>query len=186
WGDEGKGKLVDVFSKEADYVVRSHGGANAGHTLVVGDKKIVLHLMPSGILHDHIKCIISSGVVLDIEAIQTEIEQLRQSGYPVGSEQLMISESCTLLMPFHKALDRARESDENGQKIGTTGRGIGPAYEDRAARKALIFGDLFDPPTLRDKISRALREKKFLLENLYNQPAPTVEELELVLQKAAE
>ncbi|MEI7974122.1 MAG: adenylosuccinate synthetase, partial [Bdellovibrio sp.] len=145
WGDEGKGKLVDVFSSAADMVVRYQGGANAGHTLVVGGQKMVLHLIPSGILHPNTICVIGPGVVLDIEGLQKEIENLKKSGFLQDPNQLLVSDSASVLMPYHKALDRARESDLSDQKIGTLGKGIGPAYEDRASRRGLTLADLYEP-----------------------------------------
>lgn len=167
WGDEGKGKIVDVFAAKADMVVRYQGGANAGHTLVVDGVKTVLHLIPSGILHADTTCVIAPGVVIDIEALAGEIRKLKSNGYLQNSKQLLISDSCTLILPYHKALDAARESSLSNEKIGTTGKGIGPAYEDRAARRALVFGDLFDPETLGKKLDLALSEKNSLLEKVY-------------------
>lgn len=169
WGDEGKGKIVDVFSTNADFVVRYQGGANAGHTLVVEGKKTVLHLIPSGILHPETKCIIGPGVVLDLEGIIQEIETIQSQGYLKNPAQLTISDSTTLLLPFHKTLDKAREASLSDKKIGTTGRGIGPAYEDRVARRALIFSDIFDHTTLKEKLQLAIKEKNYLLKNLYKE-----------------
>ncbi len=167
WGDEGKGKVVDVFSAQADLVVRYQGGANAGHTLVVDGKKTVLHLIPSGILHPETTCIIAAGVVLDIETVCTEIDALKISGLLADPKQLLISDSATVLMPYHRHLDQAREKALGQEKIGTTGKGIGPAYEDRAGRKAILFGDLFNRETLKAKLDSALKEKNFLLKEYY-------------------
>ncbi|MCB9085917.1 MAG: adenylosuccinate synthase [Bdellovibrionaceae bacterium] len=167
WGDEGKGKVVDVFSAEADFVVRYQGGANAGHTLIVDGQKTVLHLVPSGVLHTKTKCIIASGVVLDVATLWEEICALKANGLLQDSSQLMISDSATVLMTYHRQLDAAREVAAGHEKIGTTGKGIGPAYEDRAGRKALLFGDLFQPDTLKAKLETALKEKNFLLEKFY-------------------
>ena len=167
WGDEGKGKVVDVFSAESDFVIRYQGGANAGHTLIVGGKKTVLHLVPSGVLHSSTKCVIASGVVLDVATLWKEICALKANGLLQDPSQLMISDSATVLMTYHRQLDRAREIAAGHEKIGTTGKGIGPAYEDRAGRKALLFGDLFQPDTLKDKLKATLQEKNFLLENFY-------------------
>lgn len=167
WGDEGKGKIVDVFSAKADLVVRFQGGANAGHTLVVNGEKTVLHLIPSGILHSDTSCLIASGVVIDVEGLLVEIQKLKATGYLTNPKQLLISESATLILPYHKALDSAREKSLSEGKIGTTGKGIGPAYEDRAARRALVFGDLFDPESLDAKLQLALSEKNALLEKVY-------------------
>ena len=142
WGDEGKGKLVDVFAANADVVVRFQGGANAGHTLVVNGQKTVLHLIPSGVLRPETGCVITAAVVIDVFSLAEEIRKLKQSGYLQNPKQLMISDSATILLPFHKAIDAARETALSEGKIGTTGKGIGPAYEDRAARRAILFGDL--------------------------------------------
>ncbi len=176
WGDEGKGKLIDVFSESADVVIRSQGGANAGHTLVVDEQKIVLHLIPSGILHEKIKCIISAGVVLDLDSILQEIDQLKGHGYLKDDKQLAISEACTVLLPYHKAIDAARESTAKN-KIGTTCRGIGPAYEDRASRRALVFGDLYRDEDIREKLAHAIEEKNFLLTKFYKQDPINLDEL---------
>jgi len=158
WGDEGKGKIVDVFAAKADMVVRYQGGSNAGHTLVVKGEKTVLHLIPSGILHAETTCVIAPGVVIDVEGLCGEIQKLKGSGYLKNAKQLMISDSCTIILPYHKALDAARESALSDKKIGTTGKGIGPAYEDRAARRALVFADLFDHEGLEKKIDLSLQE----------------------------
>jgi len=167
WGDEGKGKVIDVFSAQADFVVRYQGGANAGHTLVVNGVKTVLHLVPSGILHPKTICIIAAGVALDVEEVASEIRALKTAELLQNSEQLKISDSATVLLNYHRLLDVAREKDLGHEKIGTTGKGIGPAYEDRASRKAILFGDLFDKDKLKAKLDSSLREKNFLLENFY-------------------
>ncbi|RME15176.1 MAG: adenylosuccinate synthase [Bdellovibrio sp.] len=177
WGDEGKGKVVDVFSAEADYVIRYQGGANAGHTLTVDGKKTILHLIPSGILHPHTTCIIGSGVVLDVETLHEEITTLQKSGFLQRPEQLLISDGATVLLPYHRALDQAREEKRGLSKIGTTGKGIGPAYEDRASRKALLFGDLFHHDSLEAKLEASLQEKNFLLEHFYQKPPFSAKEL---------
>lgn len=176
WGDEGKGKVVDVFSAEADYVVRYQGGANAGHTLIVDGQKTVLHLVPSGILHKNTKCIIGPGVVLDIQTVHDEIKALQDAGHITSPDQLMISELCTVIMPYHRMLDKAREEAAGHEKIGTTGKGIGPAYEDRASRKAILFGDLFYKDTLRKKLELSLKEKNLLFEKCYNLPKADIDE----------
>jgi adenylosuccinate synthase len=170
WGDEGKGKLVDVFASHADTVVRFQGGSNAGHTLVVNGKKTVLHLIPSGILHSEKTCLIASGVVVDVFGLAEEIRQLKATGLPLTAQQLLISDTATVLLPYHKALDQAREKSLSDGKIGTTGKGIGPAYEDRSARRALIMSDLFDGPQLLRKLEFVLKEKNALLKNLYDAP----------------
>jgi adenylosuccinate synthase len=185
WGDEGKGKVVDVFSAQADYVVRYQGGANAGHTLVVNGKKTVLHLIPSGILHPKVTCIIASGVVIDIELILNEIRALKAAGYIQREGQLLISDSATIILPYHKELDRAREEALGNEKIGTTGKGIGPAYEDRASRRAILFQDIFDKSTLRAKIEKSLEEKNYLLTK-YGKPAIKADDIFDLAVKCAE
>lgn len=186
WGDEGKGKIVDVFAAKADMVVRYQGGANAGHTLVVDGKKTVLHLIPSGILHPEKTCVIGSGVVIDPESICKEIRSLKDAGYLQNPKQLLISDACTLILPYHKALDAAREKALSDKKIGTTGKGIGPAYEDRAARRALVFGDLFDLDVARKKLELALSEKNSLLEKVYGEKAFSVADMLSFLSQIAE
>jgi len=177
WGDEGKGKLIDVFAEKADMVVRYQGGANAGHTLVVNGQKTVLHLVPSGILHPETTCVIAPGVVIDVFAIRDEIRKLKDSGYLQNSKQLMISDTATIILPYHKALDAAREAALSDGKIGTTGKGIGPAYEDRASRRAVLFGDIFNRETLKAKVELALREKNFMLENYYKSQGFKVDDI---------
>lgn len=167
WGDEGKGKLIDVFAEKADMVVRYQGGANAGHTLVVNGQKTVLHLVPSGILHPDTTCVIASGVVIDVFSIRDEIKKLKDNGFLQSPKQLLISDTAAIILPYHKALDAARETALSDNKIGTTGKGIGPAYEDRASRRAVLFGDIFNKETLKAKVELALREKNFMLENYY-------------------
>ncbi|MBX3041580.1 MAG: adenylosuccinate synthase [Bdellovibrionaceae bacterium] len=186
WGDEGKGKLVDVFASKADMVVRYQGGANAGHTLVVNGKKTVLHLIPSGILHPDTTCVVTSGVVVDVFGILDEIKGLKNNDLLQNPKQLLISDAATVLLPSHKALDAAREASLTGEKkIGTTGKGIGPAYEDRASRRALLFGDLFDRETLRAKLELHLKEKNHLLETLYGQEPIGIEGLLAQIEQVA-
>ncbi len=177
WGDEGKGKVVDVFSAQSDMVVRYQGGANAGHTLIVNNVKTVLHLVPSGILHPKTTCIIGAGVVLDLEEVAKEINDLKTAGMITDPQQLRISDSATVVLSVHRQLDVAREKALGNEKIGTTGRGIGPAYEDRASRKAILFGDLFETATLKQKLEVCLKEKNFLLEKYYNEIPVAVEPL---------
>lgn len=177
WGDEGKGKVVDVFSASADLVVRYQGGANAGHTLVVNGVKTVLHLIPSGILHAKCTCMIAPGVVLDIEEVIKEIRDLKEAGVLTNPEALRISDQCTVLLSYHRKLDAAREKAAGNEKIGTTGKGIGPAYEDRAARKAILFGDLFDRERLRVKLESSLKEKNFMLTQYFKEEPVEVEPL---------
>lgn len=186
WGDEGKGKIVDVFADRADMVVRYQGGANAGHTLVVDGKKTVLHLIPSGVLHANTTCVIASGVVLDLDGLLEEIRLLKANGYLANNKQLLISDSCTLILPYHKAIDKAREQSLSSEKIGTTGKGIGPAYEDRAARRALILADIFEPNLLEKKLDLALSEKNALLEKVYGLEKFSATELKKTLLKIAE
>jgi len=156
WGDEGKGKIVDLLSSEADTIVRFQGGHNAGHTLVVGDKIFKLSLLPSGIIRENKIAVIGNGVVLDPWKLLEEIEQLSSRGIKVGSERLIISENTPLILPFHKDLDLLREKRAGKEKIGTTGRGIGPAYEDKVGRRALRTGDLQNA----DEIKRKLKNMK--------------------------
>lgn len=170
WGDEGKGKLVDVLAANADLIVRFQGGSNAGHTLVVNGKKTVLHLIPSGILHADKTCVIAAGVVIDIFGLTDEIKKLKETGFNITPSQLLISDNATALLPYHKALDKARETALSDGKIGTTGKGIGPAYEDRSARRALVMSDLFDNSTLMQKLEFVLKEKNALFTNLYDLP----------------
>ena len=168
WGDEGKGKLVDIFASQMDYVVRYQGGANAGHTLNINGDKIILHLIPSGVLRSHTTCVIGAGVVLDVFGVMDEIQALKKFGYLKNDHQLVISESATVLLDYHKHLDQLREEKAGKLKIGTTGRGIGPAYEDRISRKALCFKDLFLPvDELKEKIILSSKEKLFLMKDYY-------------------
>ncbi|WP_196139633.1 adenylosuccinate synthase [Aliikangiella sp. G2MR2-5] len=169
WGDEGKGKIVDLLTDRVSAVVRYQGGHNAGHTLVIDGKKTVLHLIPSGILRDDVKCLIGNGVVLSPEALATEMKMLEDNGVPVR-ERLRISSACTLILPYHIALDQAREAAKTGdKKIGTTGRGIGPAYEDKVARRGLRVDDLFYPERLKEKLTEVLEYHNFVLTNYYKQ-----------------
>lgn len=178
WGDEGKGKVVDVFSAQADMVIRYQGGANAGHTLIVNGEKTVLHLVPSGVLHSKTTCVIAAGVVLDVLKLAEEIRALKLNGLLSNPEQLKISDSCTLILPHHKSIDLARETAMGNEKLGTTGKGIGPAYEERASRKALLFGDLFGPiEGVREKLTSSMQEKNFLLKEFYKQEPISVDEI---------
>jgi adenylosuccinate synthase len=168
WGDEGKGKIVDWLTDRAQGVVRFQGGHNAGHTLVIGAKKTVLHLIPSGILRGSVDCFIGNGVVVSPEALLAEVDELEQAGVNNVVARLIISEACPLILPYHVALDRARES---AKKIGTTGRGIGPAYEDKVARRALRLQDLLHPERFAAKLEALLEFHNFVLQNYYRQPA---------------
>jgi adenylosuccinate synthase len=164
WGDEGKGKIVDLLTEYAEVVVRFQGGNNAGHTVVVGREKIILHLIPSGALYPGKKCVIGNGVVVDPRVLLEEIDELRSRGYLLSDEQLMVSEDAHLIMPYHISIDRARERMKGAGKIGTTGRGIGPAYEDKVAREGIRVGDLLDPELFRDKLQAILSLKNAYLE----------------------
>ena len=166
WGDEGKGKIVDLLTETANVVVRFQGGHNAGHTLVINGEKTVLHLIPSGILREGSHCLIGNGVVLAPDALFTEIEGLEASGVPV-TERLGISEACPLIMPHHVALDLARERKRGKDAIGTTGRGIGPAYEDKVARRGLRLGDLVYDFDFADKLASVMEYHNFMLKNYY-------------------
>jgi adenylosuccinate synthase len=163
WGDEGKGKVVDLLASRADLVVRFQGGNNAGHTLVVNGEQTVCHLIPSGILHENKKCLIGNGVVVDPEVLLEEMNTLREKGVLIGPECLSLSEKAHLIMPYHRAIDLAREAAKGRDKLGTTGRGIGPCYEDKVARTGVRAVDLLELDTLELKIKNNLKEKNFYL-----------------------
>ncbi|MBE2896316.1 adenylosuccinate synthase [Pasteurellaceae bacterium HPA106] len=167
WGDEGKGKIVDLLTDRVKYVVRYQGGHNAGHTLIINGEKTVLRLIPSGILHDNVTCLIGNGVVLSPTALMQEMGELESRGVNVR-ERLLISEACPLILPYHVAMDHARESALGKKAIGTTGRGIGPAYEDKVARRGLRVGDLFDREGFASKLQTILDYYNFQLENYYH------------------
>ena len=167
WGDEGKGKIVDLLTDQAGVVVRFQGGHNAGHTLVIDGEKTVLHLIPSGILRENVACLIGNGVVLSPEAALKEIGELEAKGVPVR-DRLKISPACPLILPYHVALDQARESKRGNEKIGTTGRGIGPAYEDKAGRRGLRLGDLQDEQRFTRKLRDVMEYHNFSLEKYYH------------------
>ena len=169
WGDEGKGKIVDLLTERASAVTRFQGGHNAGHTLVIGGKKTVLSLIPSGILRKDVRSFIGNGVVLSLEALLTEAESLSRQGVPVF-DRLRISPACPLILPSHVVLDRARERARGANAIGTTGRGIGPAYEDKAARRALRVADLFKPEHFGNRLREVLDFHNFLLQRYYELP----------------
>ncbi|MGF6189174.1 adenylosuccinate synthase [Serratia sp. 2723] len=166
WGDEGKGKVVDLLTERAQYVVRYQGGHNAGHTLVINGEKTVLHLIPSGILRENVTSVIGNGVVLAPDALMKEMGELEARGIPVR-ERLLLSEACPLILPYHVALDNAREKARGAKAIGTTGRGIGPAYEDKVARRGLRVGDLFDKATFAVKLKDIIDYHNFQLVNYY-------------------
>ena len=166
WGDEGKGKIVDLVTEQVNHVVRFQGGHNAGHTLVIEGKKTVLHLIPSGILHEGVTCYIGNGVVLCPEALMKEIVELEEQGVPVR-ERLRLSPACPLILSYHIALDQARETKRGAGKIGTTGRGIGPAYEDKVSRRGLRLGDLLNPEGFAEKLKDVLEYHNFSLTQYY-------------------
>ena len=167
WGDEGKGKIVDLLTDQVSLVARFQGGHNAGHTLVIDGQKTVLHLIPSGILRDDVSCMIGNGVVLAPDALLKEIASLEENGVPVR-ERLRLSPACPLILPFHVALDQAREKKRGNDKIGTTGRGIGPAYEDKVARRGLRLGDLFDEQLFATQLKEVMEYHNFVLVNYYH------------------
>ena len=166
WGDEGKGKVVDLLTERAAAVVRFQGGHNAGHTLVIDGAKTVLHLIPSGVLREGVLCLIGNGVVLSPGALLEEIETLEQRGVP-AVERLRISEACPLILPYHVALDNAREEARGKKAIGTTGRGIGPAYEDKVSRRGLRLGDLLDPAGFAERLREVMEYHNFALEHYF-------------------
>ena len=175
WGDEGKGKIVDLLTEQVKYVARFQGGHNAGHTLVIEGKKTVLHLIPSGILHDGVTCLIGNGVVLAPDALMKEITELEENGVPVR-ERLRLSPACPLILPYHVALDQAREIARGADKIGTTGRGIGPAYEDKVARRGLRLGDLLDKEAFAVKLKEVMTYHNHVLTSYFNAEPVSYEE----------
>ncbi|BBB30986.1 adenylosuccinate synthase [Neptunomonas japonica] len=166
WGDEGKGKIVDLLTEQVSAVARFQGGHNAGHTLVIDGKKTVLHLIPSGILREKVLCLIGNGVVLSPEALLKEMRGLEEAGVPVR-ERLRLSPACPLILPYHVALDQAREAARGEAKIGTTGRGIGPAYEDKVARRGLRLSDLMNAERFEAKLREVMKYHNFVLKNYY-------------------
>ncbi len=184
WGDEGKGKIVDLLTKYADYVVRFQGGNNAGHTLVIDGKVFIFHLIPSGILYDNKTCMIGNGVVLDPVVLLQEMAELAEKGLVVTPDRFMISEGAQLLMPYHARIDQAGEAAlSEGKKIGTTGRGIGPCYMDKVGRIGLKVGDFADETLFRDKLKAVVEEKNFILEKKYGE---TPVDYDAVLAQAME
>jgi adenylosuccinate synthase len=167
WGDEGKGKIVDLLTDQASAVVRFQGGHNAGHTLVIDGEKTVLHLIPSGILRENVQCMIGNGVVLAPDALLKEMAELEAKGVPVR-QRLKLSPACPLILPYHVALDQAREAKRGNEKIGTTGRGIGPAYEDKVARRGLRLGDLQDKQRFTRRLKEVMEYHNFVLQNYYH------------------
>ncbi|MBG0778059.1 MAG: adenylosuccinate synthase [Desulfovibrionaceae bacterium] len=178
WGDEGKGKVVDLLGGEVGLVVRFQGGNNAGHTVVVGGEQFILHLMPSGILHPRARCCIGNGVVLDPEVFCREADTLEAKGVAAGPGRIVISKKTHVIMPYHKVIDAAREEYKSkGEKIGTTGRGIGPCYEDKMARVGIRAGDFTNPELLKAKIEAALVEKNALFTGLYGRDPLSAEDV---------
>src|SRR5437762_7157287 len=169
WGDEGKGKIIDVLTTKADAIVRSQGGNNAGHTIVHGGKTYILHLIPSGILRRGKVCVIGNGVVVDPIALVNEIEQLRRAGVKIG-RNLLVSDCAHLVLPYHRALDEQRELRKGHAKIGTTKRGIGPAYADKAARTGLRIADLMQPALFTEKLRTKMRDNNSILKALGARP----------------
>ncbi len=166
WGDEGKAKVIDYLTKQSDLIIRYHGGANAGHTVVVDGDKFIFHMVPSGIMYPGKKCVIGNGVVFDAEQFLVEVDELKEKGISVEG-RLFISDLAHLVLPYHKLLDKARESDSKNTKIGTTGRGIGPAYADKVTRVGIRTGDLLDWDLFTEKLKKAFAEKKFLVEQMH-------------------
>lgn len=175
WGDEGKGKLVDLYTEHADAIVRFQGGSNAGHTVVVGEKKTILHQIPSGILHPGKTCIIGNGVVLNLEGLLEEMEELKAQGYFQNERQLLISEEAHVVFPYHRLIDIGMESKRGTKKIGTTGRGIGPTYTDKVARTGIRVIDLFDEEAVREKLTKNLADKNPYLSGVLGQQELDVE-----------
>ncbi|MBW2033268.1 MAG: adenylosuccinate synthase [Deltaproteobacteria bacterium] len=167
WGDEGKGKVVDLLTAKADLIVRFQGGNNAGHTLVVEGRQFIFHIIPSGILYDDKKCLIGNGLVVDPEVLLEEIKGLKEAGIVVSPNRLSLSDKAQIIMPYHKAIDLAREAAKGRDKLGTTGRGIGPCYEDKVARTGVRAVDLTEPDTLEEKIRVNLKEKNFYLTEFF-------------------
>ncbi len=176
WGDEGKGKIVDLLSREANYVIRYQGGANAGHTIKFDDQEMVLHLIPSGIFHPDSQCIIGNGVVVDPEALTDEIDALKEMEVDL-TDRLHVSETAHVILPYHKLLDEAREKMRGEDAIGTTGRGIGPAYVDKVARSGIRMVDLLDKKNLKEKIESNLEEVNATLECIYNEEPLEVDDI---------
>jgi adenylosuccinate synthase len=187
WGDEGKGKIVDLLTRYADFVVRFQGGNNAGHTLVVDGKKFVFHIIPSGILYEDKMCMIGNGVIVDPAVLIREMDQLQKQGLNVSPDRLMISERAHLIMPYHASLDQAKEAALcDGKKIGTTGRGIGPCYMDKVGRVGIQAGDLLDDALFREKLKIAVEEKNFLLTTKFNVAPVDYDEVYRLYQGYAE
>lgn len=186
WGDEGKGKIVDILTQRSDAVVRFQGGNNAGHTIIVDGEKTVLHLIPSGILHNNCQCIIGNGVVIDLEVFSKEIQLLKDRGFLKNANALKVSDCANVIMPYHKLLDGLREEQSGDNKIGTTKRGIGPCYEDKVARRGVRIAELFEPEILKEKLSTNLKYYNSIFTKLYNQPELKLEDVYAQLMTLAE
>ena len=186
WGDEGKGKVVDLLAEQSDWVVRYQGGNNAGHTLVVEGRKVVLHLVPSGILQPKCTCVIGNGVVVNPAVLLEELAELALLGHHVAPDRLVLSTEAHVIMPWHLALDRAREAALGDRRIGTTGKGIGPAYEDKVARRGLRVADLFDRDALAARVREVLPDNNRRLTEWYGEPAMTVDAVVDALGPVAE
>ncbi len=186
WGDEGKGKIVDLLTEQVKYVVRFQGGHNAGHTLVIDGRKTVLHLIPSGVLRDGVTCLIGNGVVLSPDALMKEMQELEAQGIPVR-QRLRLSPACPLILDYHVALDQARETERGEARLGTTGRGIGPAYEDKVARRGLRLGDLLNPAEFAANLQQIMTYHNFVLTSYYGvEPVDYEEVLERALAMGRE
>ena len=185
WGDEGKGKIVDLLAAKADVVVRFQGGNNAGHTMVVNGEQFISHLIPSGILQKKV-CVIGNGVVVDPEVLIGEIDYLESKGIAVGPDMLMISDRAHVIMPYHKLVDHGREKMKGDKKIGTTGRGIGPSYEDKATRRGVRFVDLIDPQSFKERLDSIVPDKNFYLEKFLNTETVDLEAIEAQYTQFAE
>jgi len=178
WGDEGKGRIVDLISENVDIIARYQGGNNAGHTIVIGSEKVVLHHLPSGILRKGKISVIGNGVVIDPKVLLEELKGLKSAGYSVDSGNLKISDRAHVIMPYHREIDIAREASSQGNgKIGTTGRGIGPVYEDKAARRGIKFSDLIDPDSLKERLSSVLDERNLYLERVLGRKALSFDDI---------
>jgi adenylosuccinate synthase len=187
WGDEGKGKIVDILTRYADYIVRFQGGNNAGHTLVVEGKKFIFHIIPSGILYEDKVCMIGNGVIIDPAVLLAEMDELHEKGLQVTPRRLLISENAHLIMPYHQSLDQAKEAAlATGKKIGTTGRGIGPCYMDKVGRVGIKAGDLLDDDLFRERLQENIEEKNFLLTKKYNSAPVSFETIYAAFQGFAE
>ncbi|WP_163336818.1 adenylosuccinate synthase [Desulfopila sp. IMCC35008] len=187
WGDEGKGKIVDLLTQYSDYIVRFQGGNNAGHTLVVDGKQFIFHIIPSGILYEDKMCMIGNGVIVDPGVLLNEISDLKSQGLEVTAARMMISENAHLIMPYHSRIDQAREASlSKNNKIGTTGRGIGPCYMDKIGRTGIKMGDLLDTDLFREKLKVAIDEKNFMLTRKYNSDPVDMEEIYAAFMDYAE